>query len=68
MARRIQCPWTAKAIFFTHKDANRTAKRFSRHGPKMKAYKCKKCDHFHLYTTKKKREKPDESLPNRASD
>lgn len=65
MSRRMVCPTSGKVIFWDQKSANRAINRAGKHKVYLMHYKCKRCPYWHLATNrKKKREKPDESLPN----
>lgn len=63
MSRLMECPWTGKKIYWNQRAAQKEQVRHAKHGLNMRLYKCNKCTYFHLATIKKKREKPDESLP-----
>lgn len=66
MSKRIQCGWTGKDVYFTQGTADKARNKYNKHRHTSLAYyRCKKCSYWHLYN-KKKREKPDESVPDRA--
>lgn len=64
MSRLMECSYTGKKVYWTEEKAFQEAIRLQKHSMNMRVYQCNKCKWWHLATVnKKKREKPDESLP-----
>lgn len=64
-ARLMACSYTGKKVFFTEDAAIVAAAKLQKHHLNMRVYRCGMCKMFHHTTIKKKkkREKPDESIP-----
>lgn len=64
MGRLKSCAWTGKKTYGSEESAISTLIRIKSSTLSMKVYKCSSCRNYHLATiNKKKREKPDESIP-----
>lgn len=63
-ANKYICGYTNKVMYDSENEAIIALGREARHdGRLFRHYFCKKCGAYHLATMKKKREQPDESLP-----